>query len=154
MLYTAGYEGLTSADFWSSVRANEIEKIIDVRGNPFSRKPGFSKTPLSMEAARQGIGYEHWRVFGCPREILLDYRANHDWHLYSVRFWSYIRQQEEEVLKLAEMSLTSSLCLICFERDPDFCHRSYVTAFARELLPAVQVNHLTLERHGHLPLEQ
>jgi uncharacterized protein (DUF488 family) len=154
MLYTAGYEGLTAGDFWSSIQANGIEKIIDVRGNPFSRKPGFSKTPLSVEAARQNVGYEHWRVFGCPREILLDYRVNHDWELYSERFWAYIRQQEAEVLRLARLSLDCPVCLICFERDPNFCHRSYVAAFANELVPEVQVNHLTLERGTRLPLEQ
>lgn len=145
MLYTVGYEGLTPKTFWSKLVEHGVETVVDVRINPLSRKPGFSKTPLSIEAAVRGIGYQHWRKLGCPREILLEYRANQDWDRYTVRYWEYLRTQEEEVRCLAELARMTTCCLVCFERDPAFCHRSFVADFVLELEPSISVTHITEE---------
>jgi hypothetical protein len=44
-IFTIGYEATTMA---SSCRADGagVERVIDVRALPLSRRPGFSKTPL------------------------------------------------------------------------------------------------------------
>lgn len=43
---TIGYEGISIETFLRRVQEYGIEIIIDIRANPISRKPGFSKTAL------------------------------------------------------------------------------------------------------------
>ena len=46
-IYTIGYEGATIGGSSRALQAAGVERFIDVRGLPLSRRPGFSKTPLS-----------------------------------------------------------------------------------------------------------
>ena len=137
-----GYEGLSIPNFWEILVANEIEILVDVRITPQSRKPGFSKRALMLAAEENAIEYQHWNSLGCPREILQTYRADGDWSSYSEKFWDYLRTQENTVQNLADLAQTQRCCLLCFEADFNFCHRSYVAEFAQELAPNLQIVHL------------
>ncbi len=48
-LFTVGYEGSKPSDLFASLQDNGVTLLIDVRDVPISRKPGFSKTSLSLE---------------------------------------------------------------------------------------------------------
>ncbi|MDR3233557.1 MAG: DUF488 domain-containing protein [Planctomycetaceae bacterium] len=47
-VYTIGYEGVTIEMFLRRLTAAGIKQLIDVRRNPLSCKPGFSKKVLAM----------------------------------------------------------------------------------------------------------
>lgn len=49
-IFTIGYEGATVEEFLAALQNAAVERLIDVRALPLSRRPGFSKTPL--KAAR------------------------------------------------------------------------------------------------------
>lgn len=53
-LFTIGYESITLLQLVDELRQNCIRTVIDVRQNPISRKPGFSKTALSNHIQRAG----------------------------------------------------------------------------------------------------
>jgi|KBSMisStaDraftv2_1062788.scaffolds.fasta_scaffold899303_2 hypothetical protein len=42
-IFTFGYEGLSLKAFIARLKSARVETVIDVRANPLSRKPGFSK---------------------------------------------------------------------------------------------------------------
>ncbi|RUA22066.1 DUF488 domain-containing protein [Billgrantia gudaonensis] len=65
-LFTAGYEGIDIDTFLKRLRDAGVDKVIDVRQYPISRKPGFSKTAFSSRLRAAGIDYEHIRELGCP----------------------------------------------------------------------------------------
>ena len=67
-LFTIGYEGATMDEFLSALRTAGVERVIDVRALPLSRRPGFSKTPLKNALAEAGIDYVHLRALGTPPE--------------------------------------------------------------------------------------
>lgn len=125
-LMTIGYEGLTSSEFFKLLLTNRVQTIIDVRELPLSRKPGFSKTVLSQAAMSHNLKYVHLSALGCPREIRHAYRADENWARYTKRFLAYLKTQNETVQALAVRVLSERCCLMCFEADPNFCHRSYV----------------------------
>lgn len=75
-LMTIGYEKLTPKQFYEALRQAGVSLLIDVRENPISRKPGFSKNTLKHAALEAGIAYQHISVLGCPRDIRLRYREN------------------------------------------------------------------------------
>ena len=45
-IFTIGYEATTMAEFLAALQAAGVERVIDVRALPLSRRPGFSKIVL------------------------------------------------------------------------------------------------------------
>ncbi|MBM3616495.1 MAG: DUF488 domain-containing protein, partial [Alphaproteobacteria bacterium] len=74
-LLTIGYEGTDIATFLTALRASGVEVLADVRELPLSRKPGFSKSALSVALEGVGIRYRHFRELGDPKAGRLATRA-------------------------------------------------------------------------------
>lgn len=141
-LFTFGYEGLSIDAFIRRIKETHVELIVDVRELPLSRKKGFSKTAFREALAAAGIGYEHRPALGCPKPLRDSYKADGDWQAYTRRFLAYLATQNAEVADLARSTLAQTTCLVCFEADSGFCHRTYVARAAHQAgAPAVQ--HLT-----------
>src|SRR5687767_2893711 len=94
-LMTIGYEGLSLREFFDLLSRCKVERLIDVRAVPLSRKKGFSKTPLSEQLARRGIEYTHYPDLGCPKDIRESYKADDDWAKYTEKFRAYLPNQSE-----------------------------------------------------------
>lgn len=141
-LYTFGYEGLSIDSFIARLKAVGVETVYDVRELPLSRKKGFSKTSFGIALRDAGIEYIHLPIFGCPRPIRDQYRNDGNWNRYEKAFNSYLAKQMAEVKVLARSAHETTACLVCFESDFNFCHRSIVAnSVARVGGPAV--SHLT-----------
>ena len=124
-LFTIGYEGATMDEFLSALQGAGVERVIDVRALPLSRRPGFSKTPLSNALAEVGIDYVHLRALGTPTEGRTAARAGRKADLERI----YAGQLElPEALVAAEemnrLAAEKPSALLCFEREPACCHRT------------------------------
>ena len=71
-LYTIGYEGRALDELIAILASHRIERVIDVRDLPLSRRRGFSKTPLGTALRGAGIDYVHVREAGNPYRPLKD----------------------------------------------------------------------------------
>lgn len=146
-IMTLGYEGSTLKEVMDCMIKNGVEVLVDIRELPLSRKAGFSKTPLSNEAASRGIAYLNIRALGCPREIRHDYHKDHDWEKYSIRYLQHLATQTESLENLAKLARERRCCLLCFEADARYCHRRYI---AEHLLPYLEedasVKHLVVKK--------
>ncbi len=124
-IYTAGYEGQTIECFLEKMVQNGIRLLVDVRRNPISRKPGFSKRQLSESAARFGISYEHLPDLGIPSDerrhlgSLMDYQR-----LFSKYEKTILPAAEESIDRVAALVNEAPAVLVCFEADWHRCHRS------------------------------
>lgn len=125
-LCTFGYEGLTIDAFMARLKESGVRTIIDVRELPLSRKRGFSKKAFAEALHRSGIAYAHMPALGCPKPIRDAYRTDGDWAAYTRRFLAYLREQEDAIAELAKIAGSTSACLVCYEADFNFCHRSMV----------------------------
>ena len=67
-IFTIGYEATTMAEFLAALKEAGVERVIDVRALPLSRRPGFSKSPLRATLAEAGIDYFHLKALGTPSE--------------------------------------------------------------------------------------
>jgi uncharacterized protein (DUF488 family) len=124
-LFTIGYEGVTMEEFLTVLRDAGVERVIDVRALPLSRRPGFSKTPLRNALAEAGIEYVHLRALGTPAEGRAAARAGQQARLDTI----YAAQLDlpEAVIAAEEMKALAGerpSALLCFERDPGGCHRT------------------------------
>jgi len=136
-LFTIGYEGVTMDEFLSALREAGVERVIDVRALPLSRRPGFSKTPLKNALAEAGIEYVHLRALGTPAEGRAAARAGQQKLLETI----YAAQLElpEAIVAAEEMKALATArpsALLCYERDPGGCHR---TLLWRAALPDAEI---------------
>jgi uncharacterized protein (DUF488 family) len=124
-IFTIGYEGITQAEFLAALRQAGVERVIDVRAVPNSRRPGFSKTPLRNALAEAGIDYVHLRALGTPADGRAAARANR--HEDLKRIYSGQLELPEAIAESAQMlelAREKPSALLCYERDPAGCHRT------------------------------
>src|SRR6059058_5692354 len=123
--FTIGYEGTTVAEFVAALRNAGVERVIDVRALPLSRRPGFSKTPLSGALAEAGIEYVHLKALGTPAEGRSAARAGR--HADLERIYAGQLELPEAIAQSAQMldlAREKPSALLCMERDTAHCHRT------------------------------
>lgn len=144
-LYTAGYEGLSIDAFIARLKQAGIDKVLDVREYPLSRKKGFSKKAFAQYLVAQGIAYEHSRPLGCPKPIRKQYKEDGDWATYAREFRAYIRTQGAVLSELVRSAAEQRVCMVCYEADARFCHRSLIAEAAQEVAPTLEASHLPVK---------
>lgn len=137
-VYTIGYEGRTLDDFLVTLQENGIERIVDVREIPLSRKPGFSKGALSRALEGSGIAYEHFKELGSPKPIRDELRRTHDYLRFFADYHKYLVTQLPSVQDVYERALFGKTCLLCFERNPEECHRLEIANYLKDIMPDVE----------------
>ena len=127
-IYSLGYEGLSIDAFLDILLKVGIQVVIDSRSNPISRKYGFSKFILAGKCLDVGIGYHQFSDIGIPSEPRRKVRDRQNlWDFYVTEILS----KNLNVLRsIADMCRSKPSVLICFEKNPEDCHRHIV---AREL---------------------
>jgi uncharacterized protein (DUF488 family) len=128
-VFTIGHSTRTWKDFLELLRANGIERVVDVRSIPRSRhNPQFNRETLSTKLRGARIGYVHLRKLGGLRHARRD-SPNMGWRNASFRgFADYMRTPEFEkglqrLIKLAKQKKTA---IMCAEAVPWRCHRSLI----------------------------
>ena len=139
-IFTIGYEATTMAEFLAALKAAGVERIIDVRALPLSRRPGFSKTPLRNALDEVGIDYVHLKALGTPADGRSAARAGKQSELERI-YAAQLGLPEAMVQaeQMRELASEKASALLCFEREPAQCHRSLLLdAVARD----AEVTHL------------
>lgn len=140
-IYTMGYEGLTADAFLNRMLEAGMQRIIDVRNNPVSRRYGFHKSTLSRLATLLGLEYVHVPELGIPSaergqlESFAQYQKL--FRGYEAELPNAIEQQRMVGRLLEEKPGV----LVCMEADPRFCHRS-VLAQALTQVVDLPIKHL------------
>ena len=124
-LFTIGYEATTMGEFIAVLQKANVERVIDVRAVPNSRRPGFSKTPLRNALAVAGIDYVHLRALGTPAEGREAARKGR--HADLQRIYAAQLDLPEAIVaseQMRELAAEKPSALLCYERDPGGCHRT------------------------------
>jgi uncharacterized protein (DUF488 family) len=128
-IYTIGYEGATMDEFIAALTRAGVERVIDVRALPLSRRPGFSKTPLRNALAEAGIGYVHLKALGTPKEGR-DAAKKGDRATLTRVYDNQLGLPEAQVqaAEMRDLAAEKPSALLCYERDPSCCHRTLLLA--------------------------
>jgi len=124
-IYTIGYEATTMAEFLAALKAARVERLIDVRALPLSRRPGFSKNILAATLKDAGVEYVHLRHLGTPKPgrdaakkgDVATLEAVYDAQLG-------LPEAQAEAAKMRALAAEKPSALLCYERNPEHCHRS------------------------------
>ena len=141
-LFTVGYEGRTLPQLVRLLQANGITRLVDVRERPASRKKGFSALPLFEALRKAGITYESDPALGNPGEIRLLWK-NGGLAEGKTKYRRLLRNGRRTRLEvLLALAGVDRVCILCYEGDPDACHRAITAEEATRLEPALTVRHL------------
>jgi uncharacterized protein (DUF488 family) len=142
-VYTTGYEQhLQPESLIESLRRAGVERVVDVRELPLSRRRGFSKTALGEALEEAGIRYEHERPLGNPRALRELYRSGRAKE-GARRYREHLLGPTRESLAALAQSLAGPVtCLLCLEAEPERCHRALIVEALEERLHHLRVVHL------------
>jgi uncharacterized protein (DUF488 family) len=143
LLRTIGYQEATPDAVLGTLTAAGVDLLVDVRAVAASRRPGFSKRQLAAGAEAVGIGYLHLRGLGTPADGRLAARTGRFDDLRRI-FGAHLETADaqaelEELRSIVESG--RQVCLLCFERNPEHCHRTMV-ADALAARTELAVDHL------------
>jgi uncharacterized protein (DUF488 family) len=140
---TIGYEQATTTALFDELASAKVGLVVDVRAVTSSRRPGFSKNQLAAGLDERGIAYLHLKGLGTPKEGRLAARAGHHDELFRI-FEKHLetpqaREDMDALTALAKMG--RRMCLLCYERNPDGCHRRRVAELVHERT-GIAIDHL------------
>ena len=124
-IFTIGYEGSTQPELVDALLQAGVERVIDVRAVPMSRKPGFSKNVLAAGLREAGVDYFHLKALGTPaegREAARKGRFAEMERIYAAQLET--PEAAAESARMIALAEDKPSALLCFERDPAHCHRT------------------------------
>jgi uncharacterized protein (DUF488 family) len=130
-MYTLGYEGASLDEILEVVRRFNITAVADVRQLPLSRKAGFSKSAFSQALSINGVHYRHFRALGDPksgREAARKKRYAEFERIFLMHLCT--PEAQNGMTTLLDFATFETVCLLCFERCSQLCHRSYIADHA------------------------
>jgi uncharacterized protein (DUF488 family) len=124
---SVGYEKHRDvALFASHLRDAGVERLIDVRELPISRRKGYAKTALGEALGEERIEYVHMRSLGNPkqyRDLYKSGKVEEGRELYT----AYLQAEQRGALEmLASMLPEKKTALMCVEHDATVCHRTVI----------------------------
>lgn len=139
-VWTIGYERLLPPELVAELKVAGIERVLDVRFRPQSRRPGMSKTRLSELLADHGIAYEHRRELGTPADLRHLFHTNRI-KAAATAFRAHVEATAPDALDAlaAELDHGPRTALLCLEEDPASCHRRVLTEALAERRPGLRV---------------
>lgn len=124
-IYTIGYEATTMAAFIAALTQAGVTRVIDVRALPLSRRPGFSKTSLAASLAEAGIDYVHLKALGTPKRGRDAAKKGDVATLEAVYAEQLLLPEAQaQAAQMLALAAEKPSALLCFERDPQHCHRT------------------------------
>ena len=142
-LFTIGYEQAKSDAVIGELKRAGVGLIVDTRAVAASRRPGFSKRQLAAGLDAAGIGYIHLQKLGTPKEGRDAARSGNLARLFEL-YEKHLatpeaREQLDELTTIVKSG--RPVCLLCYERDVEHCHRKRIAELICERT-GVTVEHL------------
>jgi uncharacterized protein (DUF488 family) len=133
-LFTIGYEKARPEALMAELKRAKVKLLVDTRAVAASRKPGFSKRQLAATLDENGIGYLHLQKLGTPaegREAARSGKLDMLWRIYA----KHLKTPEaveamDELVSIVKSG--QAVCLLCYERDKDCCHRTRIAEIMHE----------------------
>lgn len=131
--YAVGYQGITLPQLLDSLADACVTLVVDTRENPASRRPEFRSGPLADALMARSIQYVSLPQLGAPKALR---EAVGHWPTFAAGYRRRLKTQQLAIEQLKAMARGKRVCLLCFEDDPDTCHRSLLVKELERQLPA------------------
>jgi uncharacterized protein (DUF488 family) len=133
-LFTIGYEQTPAKAVLDELEHAGVKLLVDVRAVAASRRAGFSKNQLAAGLDERGIGYLHLRGLGTPKDGRVAARSGEFDKLHKIYAkhlkTPHAREELDELSALVKKS--GPVCILCYERDHQHCHRKWIAEIIEE----------------------
>ena len=123
VLFTIGYEGRTLEEVVSLLHAHGVKEVIDVRENPHSRRPEFCKSNLGQTLVNAELCYRSFPNLGTPKVLRDSLKNGEDFSVFLERYSTHLDSQIDTLQIVLGTIEKTTCCLLCYEANPNFCHR-------------------------------
>ena len=133
-IYTIGFTKKTAEDFFTRLKKNGIERLLDVRLNNTSQLASFAKIPdLQYFLEKLGnIEYLHEPMLAPTQDILDKFKKEKgSWEDYTKSFMDLMQERTIEE-NLNPKIFEKKTVLLCSEDTHVNCHRSLVIDYLNE----------------------
>jgi uncharacterized protein (DUF488 family) len=143
-IYSIGFTQKSASQFFDTLKAHGIERLLDVRLNNTSQLAGFAKQADLAYFLREicGAEYEHEPLLAPTQEMLNTYKKRKgDWETYEVEFLALMCERKIESA-ISRESLNRKTVLLCSEPTAEHCHRRLVLEYLQREWGSVNIVHL------------
>jgi uncharacterized protein (DUF488 family) len=143
-IYSIGFTQKSASQFFSTLKAHGIERLLDVRLNNTSQLAAFAKQTDLAYFLREicAADYEHEPLLAPTQDILDAYKKHKgDWDVYSEAYLTLIRSRKVETA-LSKESFQKRTVLLCSETTAEHCHRRLALEYLQRHWEGVTIRHL------------
>ena len=143
-IYSIGFTQKSAREFFDTLKAHGIERLLDVRLNNTSQLAAFAKQADLAYFLSEicGAGYEHEPLLAPTQEMLDSYKKKKgSWDDYTEAYLSLIRSRKVEAA-LCKESFQKKTVLLCSEATAEHCHRRLALEYLQKHWEGVEIHHL------------
>jgi uncharacterized protein (DUF488 family) len=143
-IYSIGFTQKSASQFFGTLKAHGIERLLDVRLNNTSQLAGFAKASDLPYFLREicAADYEHEPLLAPTQEMLDAFKKQKgSWEIYEEAFLGLMRSRQVEA-QLSKDSFLKKTVLLCSEATPEHCHRRLVLEYLQKHWDGVTMRHL------------
>jgi uncharacterized protein (DUF488 family) len=143
-IYSIGFTQKSASEFFETLKAHGIERLLDVRLNNTSQLAGFAKQADLVYFLKEicGAEYEHEALLA-PTQVMLDTykKKKGDWDVYTDEYLTLIRSRRVESA-LSKESFEKKTVLLCSEATAEHCHRRLALEYLQNCWGDLIIHHL------------
>jgi uncharacterized protein (DUF488 family) len=143
-IYSIGFTQKTAREFFGTLKAVRIERLLDVRLNNTSQLAAFAKQADLAYFLGEicGAAYEHEPLLAPTQDILDAFKKNKgNWDVYAEKYLSLLRSRKVEAILRPE-SFQQRTVLLCSEATAEHCHRRLALEYLQKHWDGVIIRHL------------
>ena len=143
-IYSIGFTQKSASQFFGTLKAHGIERLLDVRLNNTSQLAAFAKQADLAYFLREicAAAYEHEPLLAPTQEMLDAYKKHKGgWDAYEEAFLALMRARNLEST-LDKESFARKTVLLCSEPTAEHCHRRLVLEYLQKCWEGVEIHHL------------
>ncbi|MGD0857680.1 MAG: DUF488 domain-containing protein [Terracidiphilus sp.] len=143
-IYSIGFTQKSASQFFGTLKAHGIARLLDVRLNNTSQLAAFAKQTDLAYFLREicGAAYEHEPLLAPTQEMLDAYKKHKGgWEAYEDAFLALLRSRNIESV-LDKESFARRTVLLCSEPTAEHCHRRLVLEYLQKRWEGVEIHHL------------
>ena len=135
-IFTIGYEKRDIDQFLDVLLDNDIDTVVDVRKNPYSMNYTFigKKLESALTNKNTGINYIHLPELGIESGDRKDLKDLSDYKKLFIQYEKTLadKEKQEKLNDIIKLGSKQRIALLCFEKDPEYCHRGVIADYLRK----------------------
>ena len=144
-LYTIGFTKKSAREFFTLIKENGIDLLVDIRLNNKSQLAGFTKSD-DLEYFLEIIcncAYAYCEEFAPTKEILNAYKNKElDWTEYEKKYRDTMNERKDYVKFADRFASYKRIVLLCSEPTAERCHRRLLSEMLCEINPDMVLHHI------------